>query len=127
MKILIIDDSKSMRMLIGLHLQRAGFKGHTIIEAANGALGLEMINTQQPDLVMSDWNMPEMNGFDVAKILKSDDTMKNIPIYLLTNLPEESSSDKAKELGVAGYMMKAMTEPSKLAEEMKNIQNQLKK
>ena len=68
-----------------------------------------------------------MNGFDVARELKNNDTTKNIPIYLLTNLPQESSSEKANELGVAGYMMKAMTEPAELAETMKNVAAKLGK
>lgn len=124
MKILIVDDEK---LLLDLYHDILVENGFEVIMTTNSKEGIELAKKEMPDVILLDILMPEMNGFDVAKILKSDDTMKNIPIYLLTNLPEESSSDKAKELGVSGYMMKAMTEPSKLAEEMKNIQNQLKK
>lgn len=124
MKILIVDDEK---LLLDLYHDILVENGFEVIMTTNSKEGIELAKREIPDIILLDILMPEMNGFDVAKILKSDDTMKNIPIYLLTNLPEESSSEKAKELGVAGYMMKAMTEPSKLAEEMKNIQNQLKK
>jgi len=124
MKILIVDDEKLLLDLYHDILVESGFE---VVMTTNSKEGIEIAKREMPDVILLDILMPEMNGFDVAKILKSDDTMKNIPIYLLTNLPEESSSEKAKELGVSGYMMKAMTEPSKLAEEMKNIQNQLKK
>lgn len=124
MKILIVDDEK---LLLDLYHDILVENGFEVTMTTNSKEGIELAKKEMPDVILLDILMPEMNGFDVAKILKSDDTMKNIPIYLLTNLPEESSSEKAKELGVSGYMMKAMTEPSKLAEEMKNIQNQLKK
>ncbi|EKD22719.1 MAG: response regulator receiver modulated diguanylate cyclase [uncultured bacterium] len=124
MKILIVDDEK---LLLDLYHDILVENGFEVVMTTNSKEGIEIAKREMPDVILLDILMPEMNGFDVAKILKSDDTMKNIPIYLLTNLPEESSSEKAKELGVSGYMMKAMTEPSKLAEEMKNIQNQLKK
>ena len=124
MKILIVDDEK---LLLDLYHDILVENGFEVIMTTNSKEGIELAKKEMPDVILLDILMPEMNGFDVAKILKSDDTMKNIPIYLLTNLPEESSSEKAKELGVSGYMMKAMTEPSKLAEEMKNIQNQSKK
>lgn len=124
MKILIVDDEK---LLLDLYHDILVENGFEVIMTTNSKEGIELAKKEMPDIILLDILMPEMNGFDVAKILKSDDAMKNIPIYLLTNLPEESSSEKAKELGVSGYMMKAMTEPSKLAEEMKNIQNQLKK
>lgn len=124
MKILIVDDEKLLLDLYHDILVESGFE---VVMTTNAKEGIELAKRETPDVILLDILMPEMNGFDVAKILKSEDTTKNIPIYLLTNLPEESSSEKAKELGVSGYMMKAMTEPSKLANEMRNIQNQLKK
>jgi CheY-like chemotaxis protein len=55
--------------------------------------------------------MPRYNGLDVLKDLKADQDLKNIPVFLLTNLPAESSGDKAKALGAAGYLVKAEYEP----------------
>lgn len=124
MKILIIDDEK---LLLDLYHDILVENGFEVIMTSNCKEGLELAKKEIPDVILLDILMPEINGFDAAKILKSDDLTKNIPIYLLTNLPEESSYDKAKELGVAGYMMKAMTEPSKLSKEMKKLKNQLKK
>ena len=79
MKILIVDDSKAMRMMVSSNLKQAGYRGHTIIEAENGALGLQMVMDQQPDLVLSDWNMPEMTGMELLKTLKEHHESKQIP------------------------------------------------
>jgi len=70
MKILIVDDSKAMRMIVIRNLKQAGFDGHSFLEAANGAEGLKTILEAPPDLVLSDWNMPEMNGIDMLVELR---------------------------------------------------------
>ena len=62
MKILVVDDSKAMRMIVVRTLRMAGFGGHQIAEASNGAQGFESFTADPPDLVLCDWNMPEMNG-----------------------------------------------------------------
>lgn len=124
MKILIIDDEQLLLDLYHDILVESGFE---VILSRSGKEGIDLAVEQKPDVVLLDILMPEMNGFDVARELKSNDATKQIPIYLLTNLPQESSSEKAKELGVAGYMMKAMTEPAELAETMKNVAAKLGK
>ena len=112
MKILIIDDEQ---VLLDLYRDVLVEKGHNVLTARRGEDGIKIAMQEQPELILLDILMPDMNGFDVAEHLKSQDVTKNIPIYLLTNLPEESSDEKAKQLGVAGYLMKAMTEPGELA------------
>lgn len=62
MKILVVDDSKTMRMMIIRSMRQCGFGDHTYIEAENGARGLEKVKSDSPDVVLSDWNMPEMDG-----------------------------------------------------------------
>lgn len=119
MKILIIDDEQ---LLLDLYHDLLIEKGFTVLVARRGEEGIELAKKEGPDVILLDILMPEMNGFDVVKKLKADDQTKDIPVYLLTNLPEESSGDKAKELGVAGYFVKAMTEPMMLAEKMKELE-----
>lgn len=70
MKVLIVDDSKAMRMIVKRTLRQAGFGGHDMVEAANGKEALDVIKTAGPDLVLSDWNMPEMNGIDLLRALR---------------------------------------------------------
>jgi two-component system chemotaxis response regulator CheY len=71
MKILIVDDSKAMRMIVTRTLRQAGFGDHTILEACDGAQGLTAVADEQPDLVLSDWNMPEVTGIEFLRRLRA--------------------------------------------------------
>ncbi|MDH2414636.1 response regulator [Nocardioides sp. CER19] len=71
MKILVADDSKVMRQIVIRTLRQAGFGGHDVVEAENGRDCLEKVATESPDLVLSDWNMPEMNGIDCLAALRA--------------------------------------------------------
>jgi len=72
MKILIADDSKAMRRIIAAMLREAGFRGHTIVEAADGAEALAKAGEENPDLVISDWNMPNMTGIQFLQALREE-------------------------------------------------------
>ncbi len=69
MKIMIVDDSTAMRMIVKKTLRLAGFEGHEISEAEDGAKALAAITSAVPDLVLSDWNMPNMDGMQLLKAL----------------------------------------------------------
>ena len=70
MKFLVVDDSSTMRMLMKRTLRQAGFGGHIVEEAENGADALEKIQIDQPDLVLCDWNMPVMTGIRLLETLR---------------------------------------------------------
>ncbi len=70
MNILVVDDSKAMRMIVIRHLRQAGYDNHEFKEAQNGKEALQVFENFRPDLVLSDWNMPEMSGFDLLLALK---------------------------------------------------------
>jgi two-component system, chemotaxis family, chemotaxis protein CheY len=70
-KILVVDDSKMMRALVKRTLAEAGFGGHEIAEAPDGAAALEQVASAGPDLVVSDWNMPNMTGIELLRNLRS--------------------------------------------------------
>lgn len=72
MKILVVDDSRAMRMIIVRTLRQAGFGGHTITEAANGAEAMVVLRTEAHDVVLSDWNMPEMSGIELLGAIKAE-------------------------------------------------------
>jgi len=72
MKILVIDDSKVMRAIVKRTLRQAGFGGHEILEASNGQDGYDKVIANNPDLVLCDWNMPEMNGIDLLNKLRKE-------------------------------------------------------
>ncbi len=70
MKILIVDDSNAMRMIVLRTLRQAGFENHTFEEHVNGAEALKAVQSAPPDLILSDWNMPEMNGIQLLTELR---------------------------------------------------------
>lgn len=70
MKILIVDDSKAMRMIVTRTMRQAGFGDHEFVEACDGAEGLAKVAEISPDLVLSDWNMPELTGIEFLKALR---------------------------------------------------------
>lgn len=88
MRILIVDDSKAMRMILMRTLRQAGFQGHTLVEAANGKEALDRISTDAPHVVLSDWNMPEMGGIELLEALVKQ--KKGIPLGFVTS---EASAD----------------------------------
>jgi len=98
--ILIVDDDDSIRSLL---LQELGEAGYTIRQASNGRDALEQVRVQKPDLVILDIMMPEMNGFDVAAVLKNDPETMDIPIIVLSVV-----QDKARgfRIGVDRYLTK---------------------
>ncbi len=73
MKILIADDSRAMRQVIAHMLREAGFRGHQILEAKDGAQALAVVAADEPDLIISDWNMPEMTGIEFLQKLREAD------------------------------------------------------
>lgn len=72
MDILIVDDSKVMRAMVKRALRQAGFGDHDVREAANGAEAFDLICASEPDLVLSDWNMPEMTGIELLTKLREE-------------------------------------------------------
>jgi two-component system, chemotaxis family, chemotaxis protein CheY len=71
MKVLLVDDSKAMRMIVRRTLRQAGFESFDVSEAENGAEALVAINAATPDLVLCDWNMPEMTGIELLENLRA--------------------------------------------------------
>ena len=98
--ILIVDDDDSIRSL--LH-QELGEAGYNIIEASNGKEALEAVKKQKPDLIILDIMMPEMNGFDVAAVLKNDPTTMDIPIIVLSIVQDKT---RGFRIGVDRYLTK---------------------
>jgi two-component system chemotaxis response regulator CheY len=72
MKILVVDDSRAMRRIVSRTIRQAGFEGHEIVEAENGREALEVVKAQKPDLILSDWHMPEMTGIEFLTALNTE-------------------------------------------------------
>lgn len=111
MKVLIIDDEQGILKMYSEFLKMGKIE---TITAPDGAAGIKVAKEQKPSVIFLDIIMPKYNGLDVLRDIKNDPELKNIPVFLLTNLPAESSSPKARELGAAGYLVKAEYEPKML-------------
>ncbi len=72
MRIMVVDDSKTMRMIVKRTLRQAGYGDHSVEEASNGKEALEAIKASKPGLILCDWNMPEMNGLELLQTLNSE-------------------------------------------------------
>ena len=118
MKILVADDSKAMRMIVVRTLRQAGFAGHDVIEAENGAEGLKLVNAESPDLILSDWNMPEMTGIEFLRALRGSGSA--IPFCFVTSEGSEEMRTMAAESGAIGLIAKPFT-PESFADTLSSV------
>lgn len=107
MKILVADDSKAMRMIVLRNLRQAGFADATFIEAADGAEAFDKINAEKPDLVLSDWNMPEMTGIELCQQL--DHASLNMVFGFVTSESTAEMRAMAEEAGAKFLIAKPFT------------------
>ena len=107
MRFLIIDDSVTMRRIIANILGRLGYPD--VVHAANGREALDRLATEPVDVVITDWYMPEMNGLDFVKILRTTPATSHIPIVIVTANAASDDIQHALELGVKGYILKPFT------------------
>ncbi|MCD4675384.1 MAG: ABC transporter substrate-binding protein [Desulfobacula sp.] len=92
-KIVVADDSGTMRIMFKQILNKAGFEN--LVMAVNGADGIEKVEQEKPDLVISDWNMPQMDGLEFLKALRKMDDFKSLPFIMAT-----AQSDKAQQIAI---------------------------
>ncbi|MCX7421907.1 MAG: response regulator [Planctomycetia bacterium] len=107
MKILIVDDSKAMRMIVQRTLKQAGFTNIQAVEANNGVEALQVIEEQSPDLVLSDWNMPEMKGIDLLITLRANG--RQVPLGFITSESSPEIRAQAEAAGAAFVIIKPFT------------------
>ena len=105
--ILFVEDSPTMRRIIANSLKRLGYTD--IIEAENGVDALDKIEGKTIDLLVTDWNMPEMNGADLVKNIRAMPKYGTLPIVMITTRGMKDDVMKAMKLGVNGYVIKPFT------------------
>ena len=118
-KVLFVDDSPTMRRIMVNSLNKIGFTD--LIEAENGEDALEKID-EDVELILADWNMPEMNGKEMVTELKARDEYKNIPIIMVTTRGTKEDVVTAVKIGVNGYIVKPFT-PETLKSKIKKVLN----
>ena len=111
-RILVVDDSKAMRMIVRRTLKQAGFGHYDVEEATNGADALGKIRGNAPRLVLSDWNMPDMSGYELLTKLREEKL--NVPFAMITTEGTPEMRAKAAEAGALFLIQKPFT-PEELA------------
>jgi len=109
MKILVVDDFSTMRRIIKNLLRDLGFNNTS--EADDGLTALPMLKSGGFDLLVTDWNMPGMQGIDLLKAVRADEdeTLKNIPVLMVTAEQKKEQIVEAAQAGVNGYIVKPFT------------------
>jgi len=115
--ILAVDDSASMRQMVAFTLKGAGYN---VIEAADGQEALEKARAQQVDLVLTDQNMPRMDGITLVKQLRSMQAFSGTPMLILTTESSDEMKAKGKAAGATGWLVKPF-DPAKLLDVVKRV------
>lgn len=116
-KIAIIEDDQAISHMYRIKFEAEGFQVET---AANGKLGLELLEKFRPDIVLLDLMMPEMNGDETLTRLRATDWGKGIKVIILTNMGEQEAPETLKTLDVRRFIVKAEMTPRQVAEMVKN-------
>lgn len=110
--ILTVDDSPSIRRMIAMTLQEAGYR---VIEAVDGRDGLEKATTMQVDAIITDQNMPNLDGLGFIRALRLHPMGRGVPVVVLSTDGEEGLKAQAREAGALGWMLKPFTQDKLLA------------
>ncbi|MFA6594376.1 MAG: response regulator [Candidatus Buchananbacteria bacterium] len=118
--ILMVEDDEVLLRALYLIFHEGGF---TLATATDGETALRMAERTKPDVILLDLLLPKMNGFDFLKNIKANPALRAIPVIVLSNLGDDDSIKKAKDLGAADYFIKADTDLSALKDKVKKILN----
>lgn len=107
MKVLVVDDFATMRRIVKNILRELDFKD--IVEAENGAAAVKILESQDIDLIVSDWNMPKMTGLDLLKWVRANEKTKNLPFLMVTAEAQKENVVEAVKAKVSNYIVKPFT------------------
>ncbi len=106
MKIMVVDDCQTTRKLLGLYLKS---KGLTVVYAENGLDAFEKLATEDISIILSDLNMPYMDGIEFLKTIRNDSKRQKIPVFIITTESDPEERERALQAGANGYMVKPVT------------------
>ncbi|MGC8202554.1 response regulator [Aliiroseovarius sp. PTFE2010] len=116
-EVLAVDDSRTMRDMLNLALNGAGFKAHL---AEDGVHGLEVLEDIAPDVIITDINMPRLDGFGFIDAVRAKDKWSRIPILVLTTESASELKTKARSAGATGWIVKPF-DPAKLVKALQMV------
>lgn len=103
MKLLLVEDDPLIQLVAGAALRRAGF---TVAVSPNGATALDRIAADRPDVILLDWMMPDMDGLELCRRLKSDSATAEIPVIFCTARSQHDQIARGLQMGALGYIVK---------------------
>jgi two-component system chemotaxis response regulator CheY len=106
---LIVDDSSVMRKIVERALRQAGLDTLVVHEAGSGAEGLEVLKSKSVDLILSDINMPTMDGLEFLRQIRAQNLAQNVPVVMITTESSEEHVKQAIQAGARGYIRKPFT------------------
>ena len=115
--VLTVDDSRTMRDMLHLALSDAGYR---VVQAVDGLDGLEVLKGEKPDVIVTDINMPRMDGFGFIEGVRSDTANRAIPILVLTTESDVAKKTRAREAGATGWIVKPFN-PAKLVDALRRV------
>lgn len=110
--ILTVDDSRTMRSMLLMALADAGFR---VVQAEDGVHGLEVLQNELPDVIITDINMPRLDGFGFIERVREDHRLRVIPILVLTTEASSEKKERARRAGATGWIVKPF-DPQKLVD-----------
>ena len=122
LKFLIVDDFSTMRRIVRGLLKEIGYVNAD--EAEDGSVALNMLKASKYDFIVSDINMPVMNGFELLSAVKADDSLKHLPVLMVTAEARKEDIVRAAKDGAAGYIVKPFTKAT-LEEKVQKIMQKL--
>ncbi|MVA98415.1 response regulator [Nitratireductor sp. CAU 1489] len=115
--ILTVDDSRTIREMLRATLMEAGME---VLQAEDGMQGLEVLQGARPDVIVTDINMPRMDGFGFIEAVRGSDQHRAIPILVLTTESVDDKKDRARRLGATGWIVKPF-DPAKLVNAINRV------
>lgn len=119
-RVLLTDDSPAMRAFIRRVMELSGFAVSEWFEAGDGGEALELLRCHKVDVILTDINMPRMDGVEMMRRLESEQTLKNIPVVVISTDSTEKRVEQMTALGARGYLKKPFR-PEELRDEMERV------
>ena len=102
MNVLVVDDSESIRELVGMTLESQGYQVH---KSEDGVEAIDPLSNSEVDLVITDLNMPNMDGISLLKKIRKDDSKVGLPVLMLTTESQAAKKDEARKEGATGWIV----------------------
>jgi two-component system chemotaxis response regulator CheY len=119
-RVMIVDDSRSMRAFVRRVMDLSGFEVESCLNAANGTEALALLNQQRVDIILTDINMPEMNGEEFVRHIGQRDEIRSIPVVVISTDGTENRIRRMLDLGAKGYVVKPFS-PEALRAELERV------